>query len=89
MNYVPVLNPTCDSCGARLTIGDGDCDGAREQGVCEQCWLDSEAKAEAAQHTQAVSDFRWFSREWFRGNAERERYRWAEGYFGFQRRAAT
>lgn len=86
MNYATALVPLCSCCGGPVPVEpiEGD-----TEGVCLTCFADSQAKAQAAQRAQAVSDFRWFAREWFRGAAERERYRWAEGYFGFQPRVAT
>ena len=66
MNYVPWMPPVCQSCGNLLTTGDDDCDGALADGVCEQCWLDSEQTAERARYIEAVADFRWASRDWLR-----------------------
>lgn len=66
MNYVPYLPPGCESCGTRLTDVDADCDGARADGVCEMCWLESETAAERARYAEGIADFRWLSRDWLR-----------------------
>lgn len=57
------LPPLCSCCGGRVPLEPiaGD-----DEGVCFACFEESTARAVAARHADAVSDFRFFSAAWFR-----------------------
>ena len=67
MNYVcPSTTPCCISCGRELPF---ELDLADATGLaCDSCFRESEAAMAKARQSEADSDFRWMSREWFKSS---------------------
>jgi hypothetical protein len=56
--------PICICCGSELLP---DCDGEDPTGaVCNSCFAESEAAMQKAKAFEALSDFRWMSKDWLR-----------------------
>lgn len=66
MNYAVRVEPCCESCGARMSDGPAEQTAAWLDGVCEQCWEESQATAERTRYAEGIADFRWLSRDWLK-----------------------
>lgn len=63
------VNPACLSCGIEIHDDGAEQSEAWLDGVCGACFGDSRVAQTTAKYFEAVSDFRWFSRDWLKCHA--------------------